>query len=246
MDDLINNIKINPNAELKSTSDSKRPDKNKELNNKTTKIKEKKVVIILIKFTYLGIKLEDDKNEDKILQMIKHAVASMIEVYNDKELNKFLLDLDKEGFGKTSKWKYPNHWHVTTLFVGGNKTLKNDPILLNFKENDLVSIDFEGFILVPNKIATGICFPKAEVKNKIPHVTIMTNEWKPKESNTVCEALFCDGQFKKEYETVFKNSDYKEKFIECVNVSIGKENVNVYIIKLNPSFHFDGFTRYFQ
>ena len=177
--------------------------------------------------------------------MIKNSVTYLIDVYNNKELKEFSHVLQSDDFSKTSKWKYPIHWHVTTLFVGGNKSLKNDPILLNFKENELVSIDFEGFILVPNKIVTCICFPNSQIKNKIPHVTMMTNEWKAFESNTICEALFTE-LFKKEYQTVFNNPEFKEKFVECVNLKIGKENVDVYLMKLNPSVHFDGFTKYFN
>ena len=74
---------------------------------------------------------------------------------------------------------------------------------------------------------------------------MMTNEWKAFESNTICEALFTE-LFKKEYQTVFNNPEFKEKFVECVNLKIGKENVDVYLMKLNPSVHFDGFTKYFN
>ena len=177
--------------------------------------------------------------------MIKNCISTFNDSYNSHELKKFLLDIQKEDFFQTSKWRNPPHWHVTKLFLGGNKSLRNDPILLNFKENDLVSIDLQGFIYVPDKIITCICFPDSEVKNKIPHLTIMTNEWKPKESNTVCEALFIDEVFKKEYETVFKNRDYKEEFIECLNIKVGNEKVDVYLMKLSPAIHFEGITKYF-
>jgi hypothetical protein len=174
------------------------------------------------------------------------CITKMIEAYDTRELKDFLQEISKEDFKKTSKWKYPIHWHVTSLFVGGNKSLKNDPILKNFQEDEKISIDFEGLIFVPNKIVTGICFPKTGVKNSVPHVTIMTNEWKPKDSNSIAEALFIDGKFKKEYESVFKNSDFKEKFVECINLKVGKEEVTAYLIKITPSYHFDGLNKYFQ
>lgn len=52
--------------------------------------------------------------------------------------------------------------------------------------------------------------------------------------------------FRKEYEDIFKNTEYKEKFVECVRIKIEKEEVDVYLMKLIPPYHFDGFTRYFQ
>ena len=177
--------------------------------------------------------------------MLNQAISTFVDIYGGKT-KEFLEELKKEDFPLTSKWKYPNDWHVTSLFVGGNKSLLNDPICVNFEENELISVDFEGLIFVPNKIICCICFPKTAIKNKIPHVTIMTNGWKAKESNTVSEALFIDGPFKKEYETVFKNNEYKDKFIECVNLKILKENVDIYLIKFPNLIHFDGFNRYFQ
>lgn len=180
------------------------------------------------------------------MQMILQCISEMVEVYQTKELKQFLAEIQKDDFKKVSKWKLPLHWHVTTLFVGGNKALKNDPILLNFKENELVPINIEGLVFVPDKILFGICFPNTGVKNKVPHVTLMTNQWKPKDSNTVAEALFVDGKFKNEYENVFKNVEYQEKFVENINLKIGDEEVTAYLMKLCPSHRFNGYNRYFQ
>ena len=162
--------------------------------------------------------------------MLNQSISTLLVNYGE-EIKEFFEELNKENFPKTSKWKYPLDWHVTSLFIGGNKSLINDPIHVNFKENENISVDIEGLVFVPNKIICCICFPKTEIKNKIPHVTIMTNGWKAKESNTVCEALFVDGPFMKEYDTVFKNNEYKDKFVEKVNLKLLNENLNVYLIK---------------
>jgi len=51
---------------------------------------------------------------------------------------------------------------------------------------------------------------------------------------------------KKEFDTVFKNPEFKEKFIECVELTFNKEKVSVYLMKLTQSVHFDGLNRYFK
>jgi hypothetical protein len=196
-------------------------------------------------FNYIGIQLDEVDLDKKILDMIRNCISTLKDTYNSPDLKKFHLEVQKEDFLMTSKWRNPPHWHITKLFVGGNKSLRIDPILMNFKEEEFISIDLEGFIFVPNKIITCICFPASEVKNKIPHLTVMINEWKAKESNTVCEALFVDGPFKKEYETVFRDKEFKGNFVESVNITIGSENLDVYLMKITPSLHFEGITKYF-
>jgi hypothetical protein len=33
----------------------------------------------------------------------------------------------------------------------------------------------------------GICFPNQKIANKCPHLTLLSNEWSPTDSNTVLE-----------------------------------------------------------
>lgn len=42
--------------------------------------------------------------------------------------------------------------------------------------------------MTKERILTGICFPDYEIQNKNPHLTLMTNKWTPKYSNTMLEA----------------------------------------------------------
>ena len=42
-------------------------------------------------------------------------------------------------------------------------------------------------VYVPGKLLTGICFTDQPVENKVPHVTLMINEWSAKMSNQVLE-----------------------------------------------------------
>jgi len=59
-----------------------------------------------------------------------------------------------------------------------------------------VPIAVQGLIYVPEKILTAVCFPKAEVENKYPHMTLaISGGWKPVNSNTVLMKT-CSESFK--------------------------------------------------
>lgn len=48
---------------------------------------------------------------------------------------------------------------------------------------------------VPNKLIAGICFPKTEVENKFPHLTLMVSQgWAPVLSNAVITATCEEGR----------------------------------------------------
>ena len=85
-------------------------------------------------------------------------------------------------------------------------------------------------VYVPERILTGICFPKAEVQNTFPHLTIMTcNNWKPVHSNIVLEATCKDPEhFKYYYEELASSQESAEQMIKeaCdFNVSLGRNKV---------------------
>ena len=57
-------------------------------------------------------------------------------------------------------------------------------------------------LYVPGRILTGVCFPKADVENEFPHLTLMLgNKWTAKLSNSVLQETCRDAtKFKLSYE----------------------------------------------
>ena len=93
----------------------------------------------------------------------------------------------------TGGWKKPDDYHVTCLFMGRDDEMTEHPIYQNFEERNQVDVEILAIIVVPGKLITGICFPKYEVDNKCPHMTLLTNEWPAKFSNDVLELCCVKG-----------------------------------------------------
>ena len=87
------------------------------------------------------------------------------------------------------------------MFIGGDKSKSGHKIYKYYQEDKSVDVEIRAVVYVPEKILTGICFPKAEVDNKRPHLTLMTGgQYKPVNSNTILEATCADEDlFKNEY-----------------------------------------------
>ena len=88
--------------------------------------------------------------------------------------------------GAKTQWKLPNSYHVTQLFIGGNKNKTQSKVYQSFQEGQNVKVSIKGVLYVPGCILTGICFPQAPIDNKFPHMTLMLgNKWTAKLSNDV-------------------------------------------------------------
>ena len=80
----------------------------------------------------------------------------------------------------------PNSYHVTQLFIGGNKNALRNDIYKNYKEGQKVDVEVRAVIYVPGKLLTAVVFPKAPVDNEFPHMTLMLGgNWTAKLSNNV-------------------------------------------------------------
>ena len=87
--------------------------------------------------------------------------------------------------------KLNKDFHITTKYFGRKFTF----IPKGFLAGEEVDVHLHGFIYIPGKIITGICYhndyPKSlEIENEFPHVTLMTGDWKPFASNKAMNALF--------------------------------------------------------
>ena len=76
-------------------------------------------------------------------------------------------------------------YHVTSLFMAGKEA--DSPIYLNFEEGKRIDIPIRALLYVPGRIMTGVCFPDAEISNKMPHMTLILGKWPAKNSNMALE-----------------------------------------------------------
>lgn len=136
--------------------------------------------------TYLGISIEEDeKYTDKLISLLDNAFQQAGE---PKSLTDTLRDIVKKD-KSMGGWKLPASHHVTSMFIGGNKAKLQDAKYLNFKEGQEIEVDIRAIIYIPDKLIVGVCFPKFEIENWFPHVTLMISDgWAAIMSNSVLNA----------------------------------------------------------
>jgi ABC-type spermidine/putrescine transport system permease subunit II len=79
-------------------------------------------------------------------------------------------------------------YHVTVLYIGKDEEKLEKQIYKEFEEGVSISVQILALVIVPGKIITAICFPDHTTENKIPHVTLMTNNCAPAFSNQVLQS----------------------------------------------------------
>lgn len=94
------------------------------------------------------------------------------------------------------------------MFIAGNKDKLNSQQYQNFEEGAAVDIEIRALVYVPNKLIVGVCFPKFQIENVFPHMTLMISEgWPAMTSNTVLNATCNKGQpFFEAYQAARANS----------------------------------------
>jgi hypothetical protein len=193
------------------------------------------------KVIFLGLELSDFDFESKILIMLHEASELIWSYFKDNYIDKFYKDV----YNPNTNWRYPKTFHVTSLFIGNDERMKEDEIYVNYKDGVSVIIDFVGLIIVPNRLVACICFPDYNVKNKIPHMTTLIDQWEPKSSNDVLESLFINGDLKNDLDTVFRNPNYRKDYVKKLNKKLKNEDVTVYVAKFRKSYRFNSRAKFF-
>ena len=136
---------------------------------------------------YLGITVESDP------EYLRKLSKTFENAFNQAGEPKSLIEDFKQMIREQkpfSPWSFPASYHITTMFIGGNKNKLKLPQCEYFEEAIKVTIDIRAVIYVPGKLVAGICFPKGvEIENEYPHMTLMVSDgWKPMMSNSVIQA----------------------------------------------------------
>lgn len=192
--------------------------------------------------TFLGIQITNSTND--LLQVILDGCVE-IEKSATIDAKDDLKDL--ENYIKTGKgsWKSPNSQHITVLFIGGNTELAETSIFKEFKADVKHEIKLEAIVIIPHKLAFGIAFPKTEISNKVPHITLLVNHCPPKLSNSFGEALFLyNEELKEKYASGFFQKE-GESYIGKHNVKVEGKVATAYLYKPKKAITMNGISKFF-
>ena len=109
------------------------------------------------------------------------------------EILEIVQSLSSKG-GKFKGWDIKKNFHITTLYLGQDKSKQQDPIFKNFEEGKHVEVEIRALVYIPDKIMTAVCFPKCEIENKYPHITLVLGKWKARQSNDALEGTAGKGK----------------------------------------------------
>ena len=134
---------------------------------------------------YLGLSLHGDaKLNIKLRELFTKQLEALSEFNSGpSSLIQQTLEAMNQIWAKNQKdsngWKKVEDYHVTSFYIGKDEEKLSHELYQNHVDDVEVTVEIVALIIVPNKIITGICFPNYTVQNRCPHVTLMTNEWKP-------------------------------------------------------------------
>ena len=88
----------------------------------------------------------------------------------------------------------------------------------NHKEGQAVGVTVRALIYVPDKLVAGIVFPKCEIENEYPHLTLMVSPgWAPVTSNAVIKA------------TCGKNGVFEQAYLAAHDGKLPARNAGVHV-----------------
>jgi hypothetical protein len=201
---------------------------------------------------YLGITLHEDPAMKSKLAKIFHNLEDVLHEHRSSVLEaniKALQEIWLSGKKESGGWRKPEDFHVTCLYLGKAEDKMEHKIYQNFENGVAIPVTIHAFVLVPNKIVTGICFPEHPVENRCPHVTLLVNEWQPVMSNNVLEAACTRGAsspFAGVYDELRQGRKLAEdKEILTGQIKLQRDSVtnSCYFVALEAPITFTGVTK---
>jgi hypothetical protein len=194
---------------------------------------------------FIGIEAIDGRYS--ILETLRSVCEHSPAEY-EEELASLHSAIKEQTIAKKGKgWKYPNSYHVTALFMGKDIKHKTNPIYVQFQEGVQINIRITCVILVPKKIVFGICFfEDFEIGNNIPHMTMLVDGFTAKYSNIVGETLFYgEGPLSQLYKDGFFKQQGGEEYFKKFQITVQKQILDAFVVKLNPHLVLDAKTKCF-
>ena len=179
--------------------------------------------------TYLGLFIEDSE-ASRVHNYIVEGLEQLVKSYKDDKAISQACEELKNG---SSSLELIKDMHVTSLFIGGKKSATSSEHFVTFKPGFQQDLELVGFIFVPGKLVTGICYPDQsaiKIENEFPHMTLMKGAWAPKFSNDLMK-LVCGkgGPLQKEYQK--QEFVTQKEFTYKCPVQVGKGSGTAYIVK---------------
>ena len=163
-----------------------------------------------------------------------------------------VLNLVQTGKVQADGWRFPADFHVTCCYLNRDEDKADESeIYQDFEENVAVDIQIDAFVIVPDKIITGICFPDQniqQIENPCPHVTLALNEWEPQQSNVLLEkTCIKESQaFFQNYQALKRDQNVKEgkEILQISNLVYRKNSpaVAAYFVTLDEPIILEGTT----
>ena len=196
---------------------------------------------------FLGIFAND---EEKAKDLISGYVTSNLQWYFEQHPDDKGLEIDIKHLKK--EFKFPNSIHVTTLFLGGNKSKTESVFFQKFQEGKPLVIEIEAVVFVPGKIICGICFFDSndiQIENEYPHLTMMVSGFQPKHSSDVLAALFkyhgspLKGKYSQDY--MRKQESIGDCFTNVrIDINKRQEYHKVYVLRQKDILRIEASTRF--
>lgn len=172
------------------------------------------------KFLFLSVEIDSSIYTNAMNKIL----GSMCALLEDEEASAKCLSEILFLFGKVSeekpKFKFPNDFHITTYFKK-DKQFTTNQAYKEFLLHKDISIDILCVVFLPGTALIAVVDCDCYVNNKVPHITsAVAGDFKPKESNDVCEVLFVSKQ------SDLKN-DFDSKFIDYEETIVLKREIEV-------------------
>lgn len=203
---------------------------------------------------YIGIDAMDDKNfRKKLKDLFMQSLDQMSRAFPEQNMfTKMITNIGtllqiNNPQTPVDDYKIRPTYHVTSLFMGGKE--ENSPIYKNFEEGKRVNIPIKALLFVPGRIMTGICFPDAEISNKMPHMTLLLGKWPAKNSNMALECS-CSNKSQPFYDiyhrALSEGSGGPDHCIFAPSVKFDKETLPAYFLILETPIVFEGVNKCFS
>lgn len=188
--------------------------------------------------------LDVNNNDNQIKHITQYGLTCLLREYNNTNGNtseiKEVLNSMCTHDHLVKAWRHPSSFHVTTIY---NPSLyPGHPAINAFNEGKEVLIKVKGMVYLPNKLLSLFVNVDTPIQNKIPHLTVLLNEYQAKHSNDVLEIIFGFDKYLRKYyyyHSLFIIKILDDIIIKAVDIDVfnTKETILIIFFKAEYTLH---------
>lgn len=219
---ILKNVKITQSAVPEEKKVQKKASKGPVEKTEKPKIVNKNPV-------YIGICAEQAVRNAAI-DILLGTLEKLKEFYHEKCILRDITEISALKAQGASKWKPPNSYHITAMFIGGSQEKYKSAEYNSFVPDLDTNIVITHIVYSPGSIACAkaeVLSPQVSIENKFPHITLLLGNRPAKHSNVILQHVNFDGEFSR--------SSFKEQKNEQI----------VFSYKLPEPLNITGKTKYF-